>query len=76
MRSCTLWAFGLTLLWLAVARPVGAQESRLPFDVPPVPTRADLSRVDSLYVALDARGSLAAAELLVGADSTDEEASW
>ena len=76
MRSCTLWAFGLTLLWLTVARPVWAQESRPPFDVPPVPTRADLSRVDSLYVALDARSSLAAAEALVGADSTDEEASW
>jgi hypothetical protein len=78
MLSRPLWAFGLTLFRLAVARPVSvwAQASRPAFDVPPIPTRADLSRVDSLYVALDASGSLAAAEALVAADSTDEEASW
>ena len=75
MRSRPLWAFGLTFFWLAVARPVWAQASRPAFDVPPIPTRADLSRVDSLYVALDPSGSLAAAEALVAADSTDEEAS-
>jgi len=76
MRSYPLWAFGLTLLRFTMVGPVWAQASRPAFDVPPVPTRADLSRVDSLYVDLDAFSSLAAAEALVGADSTDEGASW
>ena len=77
MRSCTLRAFGLALLWLTAAGPVWAQGPRPAFDgLPPVPTRADLERVDSLYVALDPLASLEAAEMLVGADSTDEDASW
>ncbi|HCR03888.1 MAG TPA: hypothetical protein DIU18_01725 [Gemmatimonadetes bacterium] len=77
MRSCTLPFFGLALLWITLARPVWAQDSLPAFDgLPPVPTRPDLSLVDSLYVALDARGSLEAAEEIAGADSTDEEAIW
>lgn len=77
MRSCTLQAFGLALLWITVVRPVWAQESQPAFDgLPPVSTRADLSLVDSLYVSLDVRGSLEAAEAIAGADSTDEEAIW
>ena len=77
MRYYTLRALGLAFLWIMVVRPVWAQVPLPAFDgLPPAPTRANLSRVDSLYVALDAPGSLAAAETLVGADSTDQEASW
>ena len=77
MHSCTLQAFGLALLWITVVRPVWAQESQPAFDgLPPVSTRVDLSLVDSLYISLDVRGSLEAAEAIAGADSTDEEAIW
>ena len=77
MRSSTFRVLGLAFLWITLARPVWAQAPRPEFDgLPPAPTRADLSQVDSFYVALDAGASLAAAEQLVEVDSSDEEASW
>jgi hypothetical protein len=66
----------LSLLALAAALPAAAQESRPAFDgLPPGHERPELQRIDSIYVAENAQGSLDAAEALAQADPNDYEAS-